>query len=643
MIDELVHNFLLNRTEIHALTVLAYLRKLNMISTFLIIGEFFCEIFKYSYMLKIELATVYFINKEYNKVDDIYNTILNMKGITEIESAHIFKLKKLVYKYIENDKLIYNIETIKKIRDDKRNCFPLVTMSITSCKRLDLFKQTVNSILNCFDIDNIDYFFCVDDNSSDKDREEMKKLYPFFTFYFKTYEEKGHANSMNIIKKYVQNVYRTPYLLHFEDDWNFFKTDNYIEKAISILEEDISYKQYLFNKNYTELITDNINGGIFKISKLGYRYYEHEYVSTPEQQIQWTKKHGFGNNCNYWPFYSFRPSIIKTEIFNVLGDFNIHANHFEMDYAYKFAQRGYKSVFDEHTVCKHIGRLTSQINDKEILNAYQLNNEDQFYKDKTKDQIYNVFVINLERRKDRYDKLVNLAKPLFSNIQRFNAIDGLELKPNSQLAQIFENNDYNYRASIIGCCMSHITLYIQLINSKCLFYLILEDDVTFITNFDKYYTMVLDTLFARQDWDICYLGYSSRVKYQADIHNVPHIKQWTLENTSQSLGGNFAYFISKKGAIKLLELINITGMTNAIDTIIQINANNLKILYLEPSIVFTDCANRDENNGKIIDSDIQYSYNSIHGLNNFKYEQSHRFKRNNKYTVDEAINLTITT
>jgi hypothetical protein len=41
------------------------------------------------------------------------------------------------------------------------------------------------------------------DNSSDEEREQMKKLYPFFTFYFKTFEEKGHAKSMNIIRNHV--------------------------------------------------------------------------------------------------------------------------------------------------------------------------------------------------------------------------------------------------------------------------------------------------------------------------------------------------------------------------------------------------------------------------------------------------------
>jgi len=39
----------------------------------------------------------------------------------------------------------------------------------------------------------------------------MRELYPFFTFYLKTREEKGIQISMNIINNYVKDV-KTPFL-----------------------------------------------------------------------------------------------------------------------------------------------------------------------------------------------------------------------------------------------------------------------------------------------------------------------------------------------------------------------------------------------------------------------------------------------
>ena len=47
-----------------------------------------------------------------------------------------------------------------------------VTFSITSCKRFDLFHKTVNSFINCCtDVHKIDRWLCVDDNSSEEDRQ----------------------------------------------------------------------------------------------------------------------------------------------------------------------------------------------------------------------------------------------------------------------------------------------------------------------------------------------------------------------------------------------------------------------------------------------------------------------------------------
>jgi hypothetical protein len=111
-----------------------------------------------------------------------------------------------------------------------------ILFTITTCKRFDLFEQTMNTILNCFDIEEIDDFFIVDDNSSEEDREKMKTLYPFCNFYFKTQEEKGHPRSMNIIKNYV----KTEYLIHLEDDWKFFVKKDYVKKAKDVLDKCLS-------------------------------------------------------------------------------------------------------------------------------------------------------------------------------------------------------------------------------------------------------------------------------------------------------------------------------------------------------------------------------------------------------------------
>ena len=69
---------------------------------------------------------------------------------------------------------------------------PTIVLTFTTCKRLDLFKQTVYSLLNHItDLEDIHYWLCVDDNSSDEDRKEMKSLFPWIDYYMKTPAEKG--------------------------------------------------------------------------------------------------------------------------------------------------------------------------------------------------------------------------------------------------------------------------------------------------------------------------------------------------------------------------------------------------------------------------------------------------------------------
>ena len=69
----------------------------------------------------------------------------------------------------------------EKEKDKEKNVSPIkIFLSFTTCKRYDLFQQTINSLINhCTDIKQIDYWFCVDDNSSLQDRQYMQKLYPW--------------------------------------------------------------------------------------------------------------------------------------------------------------------------------------------------------------------------------------------------------------------------------------------------------------------------------------------------------------------------------------------------------------------------------------------------------------------------------
>jgi tetratricopeptide (TPR) repeat protein len=179
-----------------------------------------------------------------------------------------------------------------------------VMITFTTCKRLDLFKQTVYSILNHWlDVKSIGTWFCVDDNSSDEDRSRMRSLFPWIQYYMKTDEEKGHRKSMNIIWEKL-NILKPKYWLHIEDDWLFIKPFDLISKSIEFLEKYSNDKdnihQLLFNKNYGETFND--------VNLVGGRVIDNDFL------LHIKDEEGLnGRNCAYWPHYSFRPSICSVD------------------------------------------------------------------------------------------------------------------------------------------------------------------------------------------------------------------------------------------------------------------------------------------------------------------------------------------
>ena len=238
-----------------------------------------------------------------------------------------------------------------------------VMMTFTTCKRLDLFQETVNSILRTWtDFDQVDLVFCVDDNSSDEDRATMRSNFPWIQYYMKSVEQKGHRESMNIIWNKLGEV-KPDYWIHLEDDWLFFKQEAYVSRGILSLNKykDQNVHQIVFNRNYGVVYSDMCRVG-GKLLEPGLLLHE--------------KREGLvGKNCGYWPHYSLQPSILRTETILNLGNYNSPNTSFEKDYANKYYAKGYHTAFFNAMYSVHIGK---QHWEKDGKNAYALNDEKQF-------------------------------------------------------------------------------------------------------------------------------------------------------------------------------------------------------------------------------------------------------------------------
>jgi len=238
-----------------------------------------------------------------------------------------------------------------------------VMLSVTTCKRFDLFEQTINSILKTWlDLDKVDYFYCVDDNSSKEDRMKMQTQFPFFNYHMKSASEKGHRESMNVIWSKVCELQPT-YWIHMEDDWVYFKQENYVGRAIAALEkyESQEVHQIVFNREYGLMMADMERVNV-KVMEPGLVLHE--------------KKEGVtGPNCAYWPHYSLQPSVCRASKIIEIGNYDSPNTFFERDYAEKYNAKGYKTAFFNSIHSLHIGK---QHWEKDGKNAYALNQVGQF-------------------------------------------------------------------------------------------------------------------------------------------------------------------------------------------------------------------------------------------------------------------------
>jgi len=475
---------------------------------------------------------------------------------------------------------------------------PTVFLSFTTCKRVELFQETVNSILNHWqDLEKIDYWFCVDDNSSIDDRVTMVRKYPWIDYVFKTSTEKGHRESMNIIWNKLKEM-RPTYWIHIEDDFLFYDKMNYVTDSIYFLKqcEENGYpkvSQVLFNRAYGETIECH-------------RIMNH--IGLPFTNKIVLHDHKIGQfqyqNCHYWPHYSFRPSMVKVETILELGNYDSPNTFFERDYADRWNASGYQSVFFNKLTNRHIGKLTKETG----ANAYSLNKEKQFHSEETlsEKKIEKatktpwVKVINLKRRPDRKTKIeAQLSK---NNIEYeiVEAVDGCDLTPSLTLKSLFRDNDFGYRRGVIGCALSHIKLWKQLLEDKMnSHYLIMEDDANLCPHFGEKIQMV-DEFINHELLLLGYLMHSEQRMKVSDIYDKPGNPTIHPFNKSLCIGGTHCYSITKMGAYKLLDYISKNGIQNGIDYLMFQRAD-VTINETRPHLAFAEWSE----NGEPIDTDIQ--------------------------------------
>ncbi len=98
-----------------------------------------------------------------------------------------------------------------------------------------------------------------------------------------------------------------------------------------------------------------------------------------------------------------------------------------------------------------------------------------------------IHLINLKKRNDRLEKFKLASGLKEDEYNLFEAVDGVTLTWNDEINRLFRNNQFGSSRGVIGCALSHYTLWKQIASTRGELHLILEDDALFVDDWiDKW-------------------------------------------------------------------------------------------------------------------------------------------------------------
>jgi glycosyl transferase family 25 len=168
-----------------------------------------------------------------------------------------------------------------------------------------------------------------------------------------------------------------------------------------------------------------------------------------------------------------------------------------------------------------------------------------------------VFLINLDKHMCKYEKSSGtLEKAGFTDIRRISAIDGTKLKNYSKITTLhtrFLLENQSYRCShqllntlgAIGCYLSHIKCWKEMIKKGYSGVFIFEDDLELVPNFTEKISKIMENI--PDDCDLLSFGYVKILKQ--------HPFKNSIEMSKSNYLGTQGYYITKQGAEKLLQHI----------------------------------------------------------------------------------------
>ena len=233
--------------------------------------------------------------------------------------------------------------------------------------------------------------------------------------------------------------------------------------------------------------------------------------------------------------------------------------------------------------------------------------------------IEDAFVINLDRREDRMEAFWSVHPELVERVNRVSAYDGRSLTLTPELRSLFKPNDFFWKKSVMGCALSHLSLWWKLVNEHPDIhnYLIFEDDAKLSVGWEE--TLSKSMAHIPEDYDVLYLGgilppnrggfeklLEPVTKYYSRIKPHQFFGQPTPTRYFHSCA--YAYILSRNGAIKIMDALKEhNGYWTSADHIMCSPCDKMNLYFLTTPVAgcFQDSdpayANSDFNNFSRID------------------------------------------
>ena len=250
------------------------------------------------------------------------------------------------------------------------------------------------------------------------------------------------------------------------------------------------------------------------------------------------------------------------------------------------------------------------------------------------------YVINLERRPDRLEKLFTNCPELEDVVQRVVAVDGLKLKMTPAIARLFRPHDFGWKKPVLGCALSHLRVWWQLANEKddINSYLILEDDVKFKPGWQERWIEASEHI--PEDFDVIYLGgilppnrkgfEDCKVKVNPYFSKVGKNQVFGQQPPNEYFHWcNYSYILSKTGARKVLEVLKSKdGFWTSGDHMVCNLVGILKMYFLDPLV-----------SGCYQDDDPKYQASAFNDFSRIDGFDSDLWNNNERFPLEETNRL----